>query len=83
MEAGAEQTDGAEEPLHCEKRPIVDQVECPESATGSVKTTHEVDNDVEDEDSKGRKRDVGEQVSDRDNGRAIHAVICLQWQRVH
>ena len=62
--AESDETKHSEERLHDKIRHIIEEVECEETARRTVQTRQEVDDDVEEENAKGRERDICKQVGD-------------------
>ena len=64
VKAEADETEESEERLQDKVCDVVEEVECEERAGGSVKAREEVNDDVEQENSRSGERKVSEQVGD-------------------
>ena len=68
----------SEECLHHQEDQVNDQVIGPETSSGPIQACHEVDDDVVDEYSSCRERNICEHVGDRIGRSSVHAVARLQ-----
>ena len=76
--AESDETEHPEERLHHKIRHIIEQVEREETAGRTVQPGQEVDDDVEEENAKGRERDICKQVGNCDRRWSIEAVLRLE-----
>ncbi len=78
VEVEAQKAKCAEEPLHHQVCEITEDMESPECSARAEEATHEVDNDVKDENTACRHRYIGQGICDGDSGGSVHAIAGLE-----